>query len=86
MGGAITLKCQRRIQDKRRGRRSHRVGGANSQGSYVSKILNIEMKESGPLGPPRSANECFYNINWPEKRVFDHPILSAVALVHEIDY
>ena len=36
----------------------------DSRGGYVSKILYVEMKESGPLGgvrrarPPRSANEA----------------------------
>ena len=38
-------------------------GGVDSRDGYVSKILYVEMKESGPLGgrapgmPPRSANE-----------------------------
>ena len=32
-----------------RGRR-HRRGGTDSQGSYISKILYVKMKESGPLG------------------------------------
>ena len=33
--------------------------GIDSRGSYVSKILPVETKESGPLGtrPPRSAND-----------------------------
>ena len=34
-------------------------GGVDSQGSYISKIIYVEMKESGPLGggvPTRSAN------------------------------
>ena len=43
------------------------VGGVDSQGGYVSKILHVEMKESGPLGggrapgtpPCRSANADF---------------------------
>ena len=26
------------------------VGGVDSRGDYVSKILYVEMKESGPLG------------------------------------
>ena len=45
----------------RRGRRPRR-GGVDSQGGYVSKILCVETKESGPLRgrasgtPPRSAN------------------------------
>ena len=46
------------------GRRPRGGGGVDSRGSYVSKILYVEMKESGPLGegarapgtPPRSAN------------------------------
>ena len=39
------------------------MGGVDSRGSYVSKILYVETKESGPLGgcapgtPPRSAND-----------------------------
>ena len=39
------------------------VGGMDSRGSYVSKILYVEMKESEPLGgralgtPQRSAND-----------------------------
>ena len=35
-------------------------GGVDSRGSYVLKILYVEMKESGPLGwgvPSRSDNE-----------------------------
>ena len=28
------------------------VGGVDSGGSYVSKILKLERKESGPLDPP----------------------------------
>ena len=32
------------------GSRISRRGSADSRGSYVSKILYIEMKESGPLG------------------------------------
>ena len=38
-------------------------GNVDSRGGCVSKILNVETKESGPLGgcalgtPPRSANE-----------------------------
>ena len=42
-------------------------GGVDSRGGYISKILYVKMKESGPLGggggegrapgtPPRSAN------------------------------
>ena len=43
---------------------SHR-GGVDSRGGYVSKILYVKMKESGPLGgralgtPPRSANGIY---------------------------
>ena len=35
-----------------------RRGDADSLGSYVSKILYVETKESGPIGgtPPRSTN------------------------------
>ena len=37
------------------------VGGAvDPRGGYVSKILHVKMKESGPVGgacPPRSAND-----------------------------
>ena len=32
------------------GGRGPRRGGIDSRGSYVSKILNVEMKESRPLG------------------------------------
>ena len=33
-------------------------GGVDPQGSYVSKILYVKMKESEPLGtPPGSAND-----------------------------
>ena len=42
-------------------------GGVDSRGGYVSKILYVKMKESGPLGgacaghaPSRSAKECYY--------------------------
>ena len=40
------------------------VGGVDSRGGYVSKILYVETKESGPRGggapgtPPRSDNVC----------------------------
>ena len=34
----------------RRGRRPRTGGGVDSRGSYVSKILCVKMKESGPLG------------------------------------
>ena len=40
-------------------------GAVDPRGSYVSKILHVKMKESGPVGggtcqahPPRSANAC----------------------------
>ena len=55
-------KPQWRIQDFPWGG-ANLVGGANSQGSYVSKNLYVKTKESGPLGgrapaaPPGSANE-----------------------------
>ena len=45
------------------GGRGPRKGGMDSQGGYVSKILYVETKESGPLGacawhtPSRFANE-----------------------------
>ena len=46
------------------GRQPHR-GGANSRGGYVSKILYVKTKESGPLGgahaggtPPGSTTAC----------------------------
>ena len=45
------------------GSRISRRGGVDSQGSYVSEILYVKTKESGPLGgrapgtPPRSAND-----------------------------
>ena len=39
-------------------------GGVDSRGGYVSKILHVKTKESGPVGggarrsrPPRSAND-----------------------------
>ena len=44
------------------GGRGPRMGGVDSRGGYVSKILYVETKESGPLGarapgtPSRSAN------------------------------
>ena len=31
------------------------VGGVDSRGSYIVKILYVEMKESGPLGDVRRA-------------------------------
>ena len=43
-------------------RRPRRGGGVDSRGGYVSKILYVKTKESGPLGgrapgtPPRSVN------------------------------
>ena len=42
------------------------VGGVDSQGSYVSKILCVKMKESGPLGAMRRVRPpgpgfCHYN-------------------------
>ena len=43
-------------------------GGVDSRGGYVSKILYVETKESGPVGggrapgtPPRSANAAYYD-------------------------
>ena len=41
------------------GRQPRGVGGADSRGGYVSKILYVETKESGLGGgvPPRSAND-----------------------------
>ena len=50
------------------------VGSANSRGSYVSKILFVETKESGPLGeraqgtPPRSATGL---------HAFSHPVINT---------
>ena len=42
-------------------------GAVDPRGSYVSKILHVKTKESGPVGgaragrpPPRSANECYH--------------------------
>ena len=53
-----------RSRISRRGHRLHR-GGIDSRGGYISKILNVETKESGPLGEgacagyaPRSATGC----------------------------
>ena len=46
------------------------VGGRRLRGGYVSKLLYVEMKESGPLRgrmPPRSANDLdktFGNTNF----------------------
>ena len=45
------------------GGRGPRRGGMDSRGGYVSQILHVKTKESGPLGgraparPPKSANE-----------------------------
>ena len=45
-----------RIQDfPYGGHQPRRGGGADSQGGYVSKILYVETKESGPLGGMRWA-------------------------------
>ena len=49
------------------------VGGSvDSRGGYVSKILYVKTKESGPLGggrapgtPPRSANKQYSN--WQDR-------------------
>ena len=45
------------------GGRGPRRGASDPRGGYVSKILHVKMKESGPVGggapgatPPRSAN------------------------------
>ena len=44
------------------------VAGVDSRDGYVSKILYVKTKESGPLGgrarrtPPRSANDWYYSL------------------------
>ena len=60
---------QRRIQDFPWGAPTSKGGGANSRGGYVSKILYVKTKESGPLGgrapaapPPGSATDFHLNI------------------------
>ena len=42
-------------------------GAVDPRGSYISKILHVKMKESGPVGggarrapPPRSANDVHW--------------------------
>ena len=43
------------------------VGGANSRGSYVSKILYVKIKESGPLGA--GLRQCKGQIDSPGKSI-----------------
>ena len=45
-------------------------GAVDPRGSYISKILHVKMKESGPIGgartghaPPRSANESVITLS-----------------------
>ena len=44
------LQCSGGSRISRRRGRQPRRGGANSRGGYVSKILYVKTKESGPLG------------------------------------
>ena len=43
------------------------IGGMDSRGGYISNILYVKMKESGPLGgvcrarPPKTANPRKHN-------------------------
>ena len=59
--------CSGGSRISRRGGRGPRTGGRGPRGGYVSKILHVKTKESGPVGgaragraPPRSAN-CLQN-------------------------
>ena len=48
----MEIVCSGGSRISRRGGRNL-VGGVDSRGGYVSKILYVEMKESGPLGDVR---------------------------------
>ena len=77
----------------RGGSRIYRRGGVDSRGSYVSKILYVKMKESGPVGggacaghaPSRSANAVCFNIMslWPHgfRTLVDKKSRTKVVLV-----
>ena len=64
-GASIREGASIRINTSGGSRISRRGGGAvDSRGGYVSKMLHVKTKESGPVGgggapgaPPRSANE-----------------------------
>ena len=54
-------------------------GAVDPRGGYVSKVLYVKMKESGPVGggaragraPPRSANDsCLYVTTWDIRNTF----------------
>ena len=38
------------------------VGGADSQGSYISKVLYVNAKESGPLGRIRQSMHFWWKL------------------------
>ena len=53
-------------------------GDVDSRSGYVSKILYVKTKESGPLGgvrrarPPRSANDIHLILTWKILKVQKH--------------
>ena len=67
------------------GSRISRKGGANSRGGYVSKILYVKTKESGPLGGARAGGAPWIRHWWVKviKSIFQFMFKqSRVTLVH----
>ena len=63
------------------------IGGVDSRGGYVLKILYVKMKELGPLGggcmlgaPPRSANALYQPYEQGASLLTTCPMLTALNL------